>query len=365
MRIVIVNVAATCGGALSVLTDFYNDICSNPCGHQWIFIVSTPVLEETADVKVRRVPWVFRSWWHRIYWELFVASKVIDEYKPDVVLTLQSTMVLRTKIPQVVYVQQAIPFQKLQRFSFLKKKERVLAFYQYFYGYLIKRSIVNAAAVVMQSQYLKDAASDIDQKLAGKIHVIPPKVKIPEYISTDSHKPCTLNRFFYPAAYLVYKNHKCIFEAMKYLLETDKRDFSVSLTVSAGEIRNDIGKFKPDLWRNLQLTGRIKRDEVLRKYGETVLVFPSYIESFGMPLCEAMMAGTLILAADCPYAREVIGEYRNAYFFDPFDSRKLAELMLKAINGEIGRINEKTKIRKTENRSMVEVLENVAGKQSL
>ena len=76
---------------------------------------------------------------------------------------------------------------------------------------------------------------------------------------------------------------------------------------------------------------------MLKRYNESSLVFPSYIESFGLPLAEARAMGTVIFASDCPFSREVLAGYENAYFFDPFKPEQLAALMEDSICGRIVR----------------------------
>jgi glycosyltransferase involved in cell wall biosynthesis len=56
-----------------------------------------------------------------------------------------------------------------------------------------------------------------------------------------------------------------------------------------------------------------------------VFVMPSLQETVGLPLLEAMSAGTPIAAADRPYAREVCGN--AAAFFDPLKASDLANSM--------------------------------------
>jgi glycosyltransferase involved in cell wall biosynthesis len=51
-------------------------------------------------------------------------------------------------------------------------------------------------------------------------------------------------------------------------------------------------------------------------------VFPSFLESFGHPLLEAMLAGTPIVAADIASFREVAGD--AALYFPPDDAAALA-----------------------------------------
>jgi glycosyltransferase involved in cell wall biosynthesis len=67
----------------------------------------------------------------------------------------------------------------------------------------------------------------------------------------------------------------------------------------------------------------------------TVKVFPSRLEGYGLPLVEAMAAGTPVLAADTPVFREVAGE--AACFFRPDDDEELARLILRAIESTVFR----------------------------
>ena len=70
-------------------------------------------------------------------------------------------------------------------------------------------------------------------------------------------------------------------------------------------------------------------------YDRCTLLFPSYIETFGLPLAEAAQSGNPILAADTPFAHEILAEYGNAYFFQPSDCGRLAELMQDVLDGRI------------------------------
>ena len=73
----------------------------------------------------------------------------------------------------------------------------------------------------------------------------------------------------------------------------------------------------------------------MKKYKTSVLVFPSYIESCPFPLIEARSLNAMILVSDCPFAREILNDYENAYFFNAFKPEELAQLMEKVMSGEI------------------------------
>jgi len=63
-------------------------------------------------------------------------------------------------------------------------------------------------------------------------------------------------------------------------------------------------------------------------YAKSILVFPSYVESFGLPLLEAKLTGTYIIASDTPFCREILNGYDNVEFFEEMDYKKLGEQIL-------------------------------------
>jgi glycosyltransferase involved in cell wall biosynthesis len=74
---------------------------------------------------------------------------------------------------------------------------------------------------------------------------------------------------------------------------------------------------KYNLLEVIQLVGQKSHAEILSYYKSVdSLLFPSQFESFGLPLLEACSFGLPIIAADLPYAAEVLEEYNNKIFID-------------------------------------------------
>jgi glycosyltransferase involved in cell wall biosynthesis len=72
----------------------------------------------------------------------------------------------------------------------------------------------------------------------------------------------------------------------------------------------------------------MSHDEVPALYASSdIFVFPSYTESFGHPLVEAMAAGLPIVAADTPINREMCGD--AAVYVPAFDADAYAEMILR------------------------------------
>ncbi len=92
-----------------------------------------------------------------------------------------------------------------------------------------------------------------------------------------------------------------------------------------GEIRQAI-ESADELGARIHLVGEVPYEEISSYYGDARLfVFPSYLETFGHPLLEALAAELPVVASDMPVFREIAGD--AAIYFDPFDVGDIAEQM--------------------------------------
>lgn len=321
MRIVVNDIAASTGGAMTVLRDFYNCVCDNDRENQWFFLLSEKYFEETENVKIITLPQIKSSHLRKLWFDFFSGRKYINRLKPDVVLSLQNIITFGVKAPQAVYIHQSIPFQTIKHFSFFKSSERGLAVIQHLIGRIIKHSAKRSDLVIVQTQWMKDAVCDMCHLPPSRVFTSLPPVKP----IAPGEEMFDKTAFFYPTADAIYKNNDSIFAASR-TLEAKGVLHSVVMTLppekSAGSVT---------------CTGRLPYAQVIENYQRASLIFPSYIETFGYPLAEARMAGAIVLAADTPFAREVLEGYENAYFFDPFQPDQLAELMEQVACGKLER----------------------------
>jgi glycosyltransferase involved in cell wall biosynthesis len=76
----------------------------------------------------------------------------------------------------------------------------------------------------------------------------------------------------------------------------------------------------------IRFVGNVPYAEMISWYrGALALVVPSFIETFGHPLLEAMLAGTPVVASDIPTFREVAGD--AALYFPADDPVELARTL--------------------------------------
>lgn len=326
MKIVVNDIAATptTGGTFTILKNFYTDICNNDKTNHWIFFLSGKYFKETKNVRIIVRPDLKKSKIKKALFELVYGHYFINRLNPDVYLSLQNIATCGIKAKhQIVYLHQVIPFQHIKDFSFFKSEERTLAFYQKVVGWVIKYSLRRQKPyVIVQTASTKHDL--VREKLIDNSKILIHSPVVPGNMKNKIYHGSGRD-FFYPASSYIYKNHDIIFKAVDYLKLKGITNFHVNLTIPPKENLNDFISF----------FGHIPYERVMEMYSDNVLIFPSYIESFGLPLIEAASRADIILAANTPFAHEILKSYTNVYYFNLNDYCKLAKLMNKVIKREI------------------------------
>ncbi|ATI78571.1 glycosyltransferase family 4 protein [Sphingobium yanoikuyae] len=95
------------------------------------------------------------------------------------------------------------------------------------------------------------------------------------------------------------------------------------------EVRREIGSH-PGI-RFMPLQSRESLSDLIR--GARALLFPSLAEGFGLPVAEALVLGTPVMASDIPTLREVAGD--AALFVDPFDEAEMSRAIMRLDGDDI------------------------------
>lgn len=291
-----------------------------------MFILSQKLFDETSNIKIHLYKKGRFNWLRRLLFDNYILNRLCKRYEIDGVLSFQNTISFTSRLPQLVYMHQVIPFQKEKTFSFLRKDEMIYAVYQHLIGSLIRKSVEKADLVVVQAEWLRELVKVRTNSNPDKIIVNRLDCKVND-AADDVNMPIWSNHFFYPAFECIYKNQTVIRQACA-ILQAQNIDAVVELTIDSEYTESTI----------IKSCGKLPHNDVMNRFRSSTLIFPSYLETVGLPLVEAMSANALILAADCQYAHETLKNYPNAYFFDPFNPEELAELMKNVIDGKITRV---------------------------
>ena len=344
------------GGVYSILEDFYMDILKNDHENKWFFILAGNFFPESDNVKIIVRNDLKKSKFKKMIFESFTGRKFINKLNPDVYISLQNLMTYGVQASKkIVYLHQPIPFENEKSFSFLRRREIKLAVYQKLIGRLIKKSIHDIKpTVIVQTYWMKKATIEqchIDEKYIIVRH---PKINVDnENKIYHGNGKC----FFYPASSFLYKNHEVISKAISILNKNKVNNFQVDFTLDKSQLNIESN--------NVNYIGHKSREYIMKKYETDVLIFPSYIESFGLPLVEAAVKGDIILASDTNFSHELLKKYDNVYFFRYNDAKELSRLMEMVINGDIKASGKKLAVRDNGERLLKTIMNITTGEKDV
>lgn len=333
-KIIFVNATAcTSGGVLTILNQFIENIKVYDRKNIY-YIFST----KNIDINLDNVNIITnikgKKYLDRIKWDLFGINIWAKEnnIKPELVISLQNTGVRIRNINQIIYLHQPLPFATEFNWNFLKSDERLLWIYKNIYRWWISLTVKKDSTIIVQTKWMKEAlvkrGYNVDKILISKPDINNIQVENIEIKKYDS------KILFYPAADYKYKNHMIIIKAVKHILDTygsDKYNFKIIFTLSK---ESKIYKYvvKNGLESYFEFIDSVSYETVLSYYKSCqAILFPSYIETFGLPLIEGSKFGKKILVADCNYSKEILSNYSLAEFLDYDDENKWGKAIIDSL----------------------------------
>jgi len=360
--IVVSAVSLIEGGPLTVLRECLQTLSNNfgrNNDYKIIAIVCDKKICEYPNVEYLCFPNVKRSWIKRIYFEYFFLKKLSLELHPYLWISLHDMTPNVISEKQAVYCHNPAPFYKTQ-LKDLYFSNTVFIF-SLFYKYLYKINLKKNSFVIVQQNWIKDAFSSMFDLPEEKIIVAAPilnqkRVMPKELKYFDDQK---LYRFFYPALPRVFKNFELLCESAKILSVEIGDKFEVIITINGEENRYARWIYKK--YKNIsqiKFVGLLSHDKMEEYYqSANCLVFPSKLETWGLPISEFIPYKRPILVSDLLYAHETVLGAEKVDFFDVNKAENLAEKMRRLINGDQNFL--KTYKKEIDNDSVISSWENL------
>lgn len=323
------------GGTLSIIQDCLQYIDENLTT---LYRVIALVNDRTnfislKNVELIEIPKARNSYFHRLYYEYFKYKSLSRKWRPSLWLSLNDMSSNVFADTRAVYCHNPSPFRKITVRDLVDQPK--LFFFSLFYKYVYRINIHKNSYVVVQQKWIKEQFVhyfNLDRK---KVIVAKPNNSSDITIG-DSFRKENIKIFFYPAMARPFKNFEVIIEAVKILERNGVKDFTVVLTISG--LENNYAKRivkQAEGLNNIKFTGLLDKNKVEEYYkAAACLLFPSKLETWGLPITEFKKYNKPIFLADLPYAKETLGLYDKAVFFNPDSATSLADLMCKIIKGE-------------------------------
>lgn len=323
------------GGTLTVLRDCLRYLSENHAADcRIIALVHDRNLCGYPGIEYVEFPDTVKSWFRRLWCEyvtMYGVSRRIarqDGRKVWLWLSMHDTTPRVLAEHQEVYCHTSFPFMKptLRDFRMDPKIPLFCLFTRYAYCINVHRN----DCLIVQQEWFRDAMSRMLGVPKEKFRVIPPRMPNPNCIEADAIQP-ELPTFLYASTPDCHKNFETLCEAARLLEdEMGKGRFRVVLTISGDE--NRYARWLRAKWgdvSSIDFHGLMKKPELFGWYkAATAFVFPSRVETWGLPISEFMALGNgRMLLADLPYAHETSRGGSDVRFFDPSDASALAALL--------------------------------------
>lgn len=332
-RLVVSAVNFSEGGPLTVLRD-----CLAAAAHtllpEWeiIALVHDRKLFDTVGVSYIEFPDAKRSWLRRMHHEFWRFNALSRQLEPDVWLSLHDISPRVTVRRQVVYCHNPSPLYRPRLREALWEPKFFL--FTLFYRWLYRINIHANDLVVVQQDWIREAF----KRMYGVSHVVVAHPVTNQTVRRDKMVlPELPGVFLYPALPRVFKNFEVLCEAAQILHSRVGNTFEVRLTLSGDESR-----YAAHLKKRfadspvIRFIGLQNKEQMRQQYQEaSAVVFPSRLETWGLPISEAKSWAKPLLVADLPYAHETVGTYDRISFFDPLNPDQLAELMEDYLRGTL------------------------------
>lgn len=331
-HIVISAVNFTTSGPLKVLNDFVDGILDKHPDYRVTTLLHDSSLLEQEGVEKVVFRYPKKSWFLRIFFEwvhLFFWSRKHDI---DLWVSLHDITPIVKARKQVVYCHNPMPFMNYD-FDVIRNEPRLL-FYRIFYGFIYRSFLKRNSLIIVQQHWLK---KEFERRYNAKNIVVAYPKHRRTFESATMPLSTSKKHYVYPAVPRGFKNFDIICGAAKILQTEFGSLVKFVITIDGTENRyarrllKEYGNLS-----NLIFSGFVDSKEMAELYREAKgLIFPSKLETWGLPISEAKTYDIPIFIASERYAHEAIGNYDKVSFFDPNDARQLAEMILSHELGEL------------------------------
>jgi glycosyltransferase involved in cell wall biosynthesis len=334
-RIVVSGVNLIELGPLSVFRDALASLAAEHSDEvEIIALVHQASLFEIPGIEYREYPHIKSSWLKRMRFEYLDCRRISEEINPYLWLSMHDmTPSVKAEI-RAVYCHNPSPFYPFRIQDLLLSWK--FGLFTLFYGFLYGINIKANDFVVVQQDWMR--ARFRTRYGVNNMVVAHPSINLSVFSAKPPPKndSRTFYRFFYPAFPRPFKNMELVLHAARRLERAGFNQFEVWLTMDGSEskyaarIKQEFAELTTVKW-----LGVLPRERIMDLYVESdCLIFPSKLETWGMPITEAKAAGKPILAVDLPYAHETVGSYDKVAFFALDDVTQLATRMRQASIGD-------------------------------
>lgn len=303
------------GGPLVILKRYIDDLINN--GAQRVIVISSSDLNlKNIKISVLLIKNFKKFNFLSIFYYLFYGvRKIIRNINYDFIISFDYSIFLNKKnINQYLYIHNAISLLGNKEILSIMYYDYKYAYYKYLYPKISSIFLINRKFIIVQQGEL----AKVYEKKGYHVTIQPPSLMIPsKRINLPVLSKVQNNNrieFIYPTSCKAHKNIIMIINAFN---KCKNREKNLSITIEKEDSKYYLKVLNAiNGNRNIKLIGNVEHDRLLNymQLVRPIVIFPSLIESWGLPLEEAMELNLHILSINRNYAHETLNAYTNVTF---------------------------------------------------
>ena len=224
---------------------------------------------------------------------------------------------IKTKIKTLIYFHNRLLIDPFKHE--IKSQHKILNFIKFQYiRFYNQKDYIWIVQTPLMKKLLKNALR-IDH---SHIHEYPFfKIDLDKSILKKSR-----NSFVYISSDVTHKNHKRLLNAFIKAAKITDKNIELNLSINKSKFikYNFPGNLK------LKFHGTLSKDSVKELYKTNEFaIYPSLVESFGLPLIEAVNYDCKLIASDLPYVHSVV---KPSFVFKPHSTKSISEAILESVS---------------------------------
>jgi glycosyltransferase involved in cell wall biosynthesis len=339
--IVVSAVNVNRGGTLTILREClrYLSELSGTGTYRIVAIVHRKELVFFRNIEYLEMRWPKKTWLHRLWCEYVTMKKISLKLSPiHLWLSMHDTTPTVLAERRAVYCHNSFPFYKWKMKDILFGPKVIL--FVLLSKYVYRKNIHKNDYVIVQQQWFREKFILLFGLKEQAVIVVPPSLNRDNAAIETNASPFTQYTFFYPAISDSHKNFECLCLATD-LLEKELGTGQFEVYVTVGGHENAYAEWLYRKWgkniSSLSFVGYLNKKTLYEYYNQShCLVFPSKVETWGLPITEFAAFNKPMLLADLPYAHETANGCSQVAFFDPDNPHELASKMKSLIQGNTG-----------------------------
>jgi len=323
------------GGPLTILKIFLKEI-QKKINHDhkvkvYVYLNNKDVLNlKDFDKEIFKfffLPNSTKNYFYKLYYQLFFFKResLIREFNTWISLQDIAPNVLAKK--KITYFHTPIIFHKMNLKEIFFEPTSFLRsiFFKLYLNQVKQKKII----FITQQKWIKKL---LKEKFGiQNIIVSKPEISKKKYERKLTKKII----FLYPSLPRFQKNYEVICKACKKLKNKNLK-YEILFTFDKNE--NRYSKYIYNISKNIEnikLIGRQNYYQMQKLYKKSnFLIFSSKLETWGLPLSEAVSYDLPILASNYDYVRETVGNYKKIKYFDPDNHKLLSNILYDMISNK-------------------------------